>query len=365
MFVILIINVLAVAAGVYAITYTMTYNAMMSDIKGRADGVRDYILEALTAEDVEAIGDDSGAGEQARTRVNGLLGQLRGVGNIKLLYIVKPAADGSLYTSIADPLDGGSTYIPAGKLSEDLHKSLEEGTQITGSRIYPTEHGGVYSIYWPVMDADLDVMGVVGMEFDADGVYNSYRNTAVYSLALSAALIAVFGVISYLSMSKAAEPFYTKIAYMDILTGCENRIAFEQRMYNCDAALNEEHSKDIGLTATVMVINVIGLINVNEALGHRHGDMYLKACADIIKAYLGEDSHLYRIGGAKLASILMGAQERVAEKALTGISSEDVEVLKGHPFCCACGAAAYAPGVDNSLRDAFHRADQDAAPLNI
>ncbi|MCL1897163.1 MAG: hypothetical protein FWG03_11560, partial [Clostridiales bacterium] len=148
MFIILIITVLFVAAGVYGIVYSLSFDAMMTDIRQRADGVRDYILATLTFEDVADISSDSEEGAHARMRVNEILGHLRGVGNIKHLYIIQEH-NGEIYTSLSAIPDGGY-FMPEGALASDLRRSLREVQQITGRRIYQTSHGAVYAIFWPV-----------------------------------------------------------------------------------------------------------------------------------------------------------------------------------------------------------------------
>jgi len=352
MFIILITTVLAVAAGVYGIVYTMSYNAMLSDIRDRANGVRDYIIATLSIEDIVAIGEDSEAGSLARLRVNEILGLLSGVGNIKHLYIARVDEEGSLYTSISVMQQSGNSYIPSGEIAEDLHRSLREQVQITGSGVYQTDHGSVYTVFWPVMNNVQEIIGVVGMEFDVDNVYSSYRAMAMYSLVLSVALIVLFSIIAFLSMSKASEPFYKKLAYTDLLTGYENRMAFEQRLREAADMLER------GKSVTLMIFDVNNLKIVNDTAGHKQGDTYLKNTADVLVQHIGAAGSLYRIGGDEFATIFVGRGKDEVQKILDSIRTEKSVMLKNFPFSCACGAATFEKGIDKSLRDVFGRADK-------
>ena len=352
MFVILFVTVLAVAAGVFGIMYAMSYNTMMNDIRQRANGVKDYIIANITIEEVEAIGEDSERGALARAHVNGMLNHLRGVGNIEHLYIVQIDENGYLFTSMSALNDSGNTYLPGGSLAEDLQRSLTEQVQITGAKIYQTELGSVYTIFWPVMNNRYEIIGVVGMEFDVDNVYSSYRRMAIYSLALSAALIILFSIIAFLSMNKATEPFYKKLAYMDLLTGYENRMSFEQRLREAGTQV------DRGKSITMMIFDVNNLKVVNDTLGHKQGDVYLRNTADILAKHIGDAGLLYRIGGDEFAAVLGDNGEREAEKILAQIRAEVSPVLKNQQFSCASGAATYDRNIDKSLRDVFSRADK-------
>ena len=353
MFIILFITVIAVAAGVFGIVYALSYSTTMNDIRQRANGVSSVIAAELTVEDIEAIADDSEAGALVRYRINELLDQLRGVGNLKHLYIAQVDENGQLCTSMSGMSINGETYIPAGELADDLYRSIREQVQITGRGIYHTEHGSVFTIFWPVTNSQYQIIGVVGMEFDVNDVYNSYQRMAIYSLALSGALIVLFSIIAFLSMSRATEPFYKKLAYMDLLTGYENRMAFEQRLREAGA------QRDRGKSVTMIIFDVNNLKSVNDTLGHKQGDAYLKNTADTLSQHIGSTGSLFRIGGDEFATIFIDAAAADVDKILVGIRTEKRQVIRNYQFSCACGAATFDKDVDKTMRDLFARADKE------
>jgi len=353
MFIILFITVLAVAAGVFGIVYSLSYNTTMNDIRLRANGVSNAIAAELTVEDIEAIADHGEAGARARRRVNMMLDQLREVGNLKHLYIVQVDEQGTLFSSMSGTDGSSEAYLPTGELADDLYRSLKEQVQITGRGIYRTDHGSVFTIFWPVTDSTYDIIGVVGMEFAVDDVYSSYQRMAIYSLALSGALIILFSIIAFLSMSRATEPFYKKLAYMDLLTGYENRMAFEQRLREAGA------QRERGKSVTMVIFDVNNLKTVNDTLGHKQGDAYLKNTADILSQHIGPSGSLFRIGGDEFATIFVDTGAAEVESILTRIRSEKRQVLRNCPFSCACGAATYDKEVDKTMRDLFARADKE------
>jgi len=350
MYIILIVNVVLVATSVFGVVYFMSNSAMMADIQQRAESVTEVIVNALDVEDIQNIQEYNQEGALARQKVEDIFGQLRGIGNLKRLYIAKVDDSGNI-TTISGGDDLG--YVPTGRLERDLRRSIEERAVVGGSMIYTDKSGeGIYSMFWPVADEFGVLMGAVCMEFDVDKIYQSNRDAAVYSLALSGTLIFLFFIIAFLAMSKASEPFYKKLAYTDVLTGYENRMAFEHRMRECHALA------DRGERIAIIVCDVNNLKTVNDVQGHEAGDKYLKITADILHEHLPKGSPFYRIGGDEYATILVGIKEDELYDLMMRYRNENRPTVKNQPFSCACGAAMFTRGIDENMRDVFKRADE-------
>ena len=352
MYVILLITVLTILGGVSSIVYVISYNAMVDDIRSRANGVKDHILENLFVEDLVDIGEISPAGVRAGLLVQAIHEQLREVGNLSRLYIAKEDVRGEIVTTMR-PLSGSDArYVPSGALEDDLRLSLRESAAVMGRGIYETDTGGVYTIFWPVMDSDHKLIGSIGMEFDVNSIYMSHRQAAVYSLALSGALLVLISIIAYLSMSRATEPFYKKLAYTDILTGHENRMAFEHRLRDCGPEAEE------GINVTLIVCDINNLKTVNDTIGHEAGDAYIRNTTNLIHENLGGSIPVYRIGGDEIAAVIVGKKEKEIEGILEALRTEKRPTYKTFLFSCASGAASFIKGTDADLRDTFKRADE-------
>jgi len=352
MYLILILTVVIVAGGVFFTVYTLTYNAMVNDIRDRAAGIKDFIIQNLYVDDFRDIGENTEDGVRASEHVHEVLGWLKGTSNLTRLYIAKENEAGELLMSLRVLNDPDSNYVPSGALLSDLRLSLREGVAVMGSGMYRNDHGGVYSIYWPVHDADQSIIGTVGMEFNANIVYTSLRQAAIYSLVLSAALLVLISIVAYLSMSRVTESTYKRLAYTDILTGYENRMAFEHKLRECgDLA-------DQGKSITLIICDVNNLKVINDTIGHKAGDAYIKNTADLIAKNIGEGQPIYRIGGDEIASIIVGKRENEIEAIMQSLRNEKRSTYKNRPFSCACGAATFIKGTDETLRDTFKRADE-------
>ena len=346
MYIILLITVIVIFSGVFAIDYVISQNSMIDDIRSRANGVRDFILDSLYVEDFTDIGENTEAGLNTSERLDVIHEQFEDAVNLMRLYIANVEADGTI---ISTSRDG---YIPAGQLEADLRRSLQSGIAVRSNEIYETDAGSIYAIFWPVMDDENHVIGTVGMEFDVTETANIHRQSVIYRLALSGGLLLLISVVAYLSMSRATEPFYKKLAYTDLLSGYENRMAFEHKLRECKELV--EQNKNV----TILVFDVNNLKTINDTEGHEAGDKYLKNTADIIFDNLNGLGPLYRIGGDEYTVVLADRNEREINHVLESLRNEKRMAYKKQPFSCAFGAAAYDSSIDESLKDTFKRADE-------
>ena len=91
----------------------------------------------------------------------------------------------------------------------------------------------------------------------------------------------------------------------DPLTGLQNRCCFEENM----TAMEETPL----LPTTIMVMDLDGLKQVNDSLGHDAGDALLRSAAEIFRKSLPADATLARIGGDEFTCLLPRTDFTAAE----------------------------------------------------
>ena len=354
MYIILIITVLAVSAGVFITVFGLSYNAKLNDFTDKATGVRDFLLKSLEYYDLSDINRSDEIGIRARAQVQEDLNVFLDVGNFKKLYFAVENEFGEIITTLTVENPDGTffTYVPSGTLYSDLRKSLNEGVKVSGYWMYNTESGRVYTIFWPILRYNQNPVAVVGMEFNADSIYQSLLRMLVYSLIISLAIIILFSAVAYLSMGRATEPIYKKMAYRDFLTGLHNRLAYEQKLVQCESLVTED------VSVTIVMFDVNNLKTINDTMGHKQGDNYIINTAKVISELVGNLGETYRIGGDEFAAILTGRKQTDIDKLLNTLRKENRPVLHKHNFTCAFGAATYTVGIDNCINDLAKRADE-------
>lgn len=98
---------------------------------------------------------------------------------------------------------------------------------------------------------------------------------------------------------KESETKLAKLSYYDTLTNFYNRNRYIQDV--------EKLSNFMG-TAGIVYLDVNGLKDINDSLGHASGDGVLVECANKIRAVF-EDADFYRIGGDEFVIICTGIKE--------------------------------------------------------
>lgn len=91
-------------------------------------------------------------------------------------------------------------------------------------------------------------------------------------------------------------------SYTDDLTGMKNRKAYENNM----ASIGE---KKLRPNMVYVAMDVNGLKNANDNLGHAAGDELLQGAADCIRRCFGSNGETYRIGGDEFVAIIYASDD--------------------------------------------------------
>lgn len=141
-------------------------------------------------------------------------------------------------------------------------------------------------------------------------------------------------------------------ACRDDLTGIKNKNAygeFERRMNS------QIMSGQIGPFA-IAVCDVNGLKTVNDTLGHKAGDEYIKAASKIVCDTF-KHSPVFRVGGDEFVAILKGddfeSRDDLA-KTFMNIAKHNAEEEK---VVVACGISVFDKKHDKNVSEVFERAD--------
>lgn len=137
----------------------------------------------------------------------------------------------------------------------------------------------------------------------------------------------------------------------DPLTGLRNRIHFEEQLNAMD--------KQQLLPAAVMVLDLDGLKQINDSLGHQAGDLLLKTAAAIIRDAAPAESTVSRIGGDEFAILLTDADLSIVETIRQRIAARVLHYNADHPALPVGISAGIAVATSKplSMRELFKQAD--------
>ena len=143
-----------------------------------------------------------------------------------------------------------------------------------------------------------------------------------------------------------------EVAYRDPLTGAKSKHAFVEKESETDALIYEGKAGDF----TVLVCDVNGLKAINDTLGHKAGDEYIKAAGKLICEHF-KHSPVYRIGGDEFAVLPEGRDLENIDAILSGINDRVEKNIALNEVVISIGRADFKPGADNTFHAVFERAD--------
>lgn len=226
--------------------------------------------------------------------------------------------------------------------------------------VYPddiknTSWGKIFVSYYPIHNGQ-DVIGVIGIEFDAQHQYNTFAKVRIITPIIGGvfALIAIF--ISVFLFRRISNPFYRDFANTDYLTDMRNRNAFELYMSNLSAK-----GKETDCSLGFISIDLNDLKRINDDLGHQAGDHYIQSCSNVLKRFESNKCSLYRIGGDEFVFIVI----EVCLKDVTKLCDTILNAINEYndtnetQISVASGKAVYDASLDKTIHDTLKRADEN------
>lgn len=141
-------------------------------------------------------------------------------------------------------------------------------------------------------------------------------------------------------------------AYSDPLTGVKSKLALNEKITEINEKINEDKS-DI---FAVAVCDVNGLKVVNDTLGHKAGDEYLKkACMLVCKAF--QHSPVYRLGGDEFVVFISGLDFDNRHEILNKLNKTIEENIEKKEAVISIGISDYIASSDECFNDVMERAD--------
>lgn len=345
---------------VFFINYRISYESMVDNLKVQAENVHEYletylengeIFKLYTKEDEE-----SDIYHAAKTQLK----SVRSVVGIRYLYTATVNPEGEfIYGVDGLPADSVDFRHVGDAIEEECipdMKQAMEGKTVLPQRITNTSWGAVFIAYFP-MHSQGEVVGVIGMEFDAQRQYDSFRAMLSWTFVVVLLSCIAASVIAVKLFRYISNPSLHNMSNTDFLTGVQNRNSFELFLGNLNNNMERNHM-------ALLSADMDRLKYINDTYGHAAGDEYIKFGCQVLQKVIPDNGILYRIGGDEFAVLLRNASEDEVKALVHRIQ----EVLKeeneksqgdiGVEKSMSVGYAMYDPEKDTSLYDTLKRADE-------
>jgi len=187
------------------------------------------------------------------------------------------------------------------------------------------------------------------------------RQTNVRSIVVVIGLFGVSLVVlmnNFSLISKRAEESEQRLSAVkekagrDPLTGVKSKLAYAEQE---DLINDRIHAGDMESFA-VVVCDVNGLKQINDTLGHKAGDAYIRKASSMI-CELYQHSPVYRVGGDEFTALLTGRDYENREDILAELNRRVIDNLKSGEVVVSAGMSEFIPGTDHKLQQIFERAD--------
>ena len=163
--------------------------------------------------------------------------------------------------------------------------------------------------------------------------------------------IAYQGIYIDITHLKESEEKVKYLSFHDQLTGLYNRRFFEEEVKRLDTQRNYPLS--------LVMIDANGLKLINDAFGHKAGDLLLTKIAEILKKEFRSDDIIARVGGDEFVILLPNTDSTAVEKILDRVKKATTkEKVEGIDVSVAYGWDTKSNPYTH-MDDVFKRADAD------
>jgi diguanylate cyclase (GGDEF)-like protein len=170
--------------------------------------------------------------------------------------------------------------------------------------------------------------------------------------AIISIIIAVLAVVN-----KASNDRIKFFAEIDTMTGALNRRAGINKL---EEIFNK--SKQYREKISICFIDINGLKDVNDTLGHNAGDELIKTSMDILKKSIRDMDFIIRLGGDEFLIVFPKTESTYAEevwnKAVIGFDKINSEDNREYLISISHGIAEYTPQAKNYLDELISEADK-------
>lgn len=345
--------ILATAISIFGVFYSQMTKGVSHMVLERSGAIFSYVTNRIPPRSLLELNSAADEDHLLYVQVQALLKSVRQLTAVRYLYTAKLNDEGKA-VYVVDGLDPeAEDFRHIGDLIEPevlpLLTRCLQGHSAHAAKVLYTEWGDVLPACEPIRQ-DGRTVGAIVMEFDAGLIGGSIRKAMSISLLISCVLVALFIFVTTWLLRRLSVPLYRKLAYTDLLTGINNRNAFELDTKR----LQRSEQQDL----TVLTCDLNMLKNVNDQRGHAAGDEYIISLARLLVERFRDRGETYRIGGDEFATLLRNADVDALRAEMDELRAQALKIqVAGFPLFFAYGIASFDPACDADVHDTMTRAD--------
>lgn len=342
---------------VYLYCYDASYHDMLDSMEKRVTALHSAVETSLVTEAFDRINAPADMETDLYRQCHDQMFLAKQAAGVQYLYTAKRDERGRFVYGIDGLATDSSDFRqPGDPIEPEIIPELERamaGEVVMPEAIKPTDWGKIFIAYLPIHDGPR-IVGVLGVEFEAEQHYDTYRAMRVAAPLIMLLACAFSALVAVLQFRRVSNPTYKDLSNTDYLTSLKNRNAFETDMNNLSAR------KHPGALA-VMTMDLNDLKRVNDSLGHDGGDEYLRLAARTIDAVCQSRMAAYRVGGDEF-TVLFCQETEVGMAAIKQRLEQTLGAGKPPQWPVApsfsIGYAVFDPERDADVHETYRRADR-------
>ncbi|MDR2096755.1 MAG: GGDEF domain-containing protein [Treponema sp.] len=341
---------------------------LLGSLKTRAESIFSYTDSCLPRGSFYLLENEENMKTSIYIETQQVLYRIRQMSDVKDIFTVKKEGDRYVYLVDGEEISSPD-FNPLGKeVEKELLAGIEKaygGIPVYTELVSQVDERNIS--FWPVTDSSAGgnvtsdkIIGLIGLKFNAKSLILINIYTLLSSLLLIIVITLVTGAFFSVVFRGISRPFHQKLAYIDMLTGLNNRTAFELDKKHLEANLKSN------TPISMIVFDLNNLKEVNDTLGHIKGDMYLTRAAQLIYDNFAAAGNCYRIGGDEFCVIAAGYDPQKLKNILNHSFKEEMEqnrslikVDQKEYFAIASGIAVYDEDEHRDLYEVFIQADEN------
>ena len=182
---------------------------------------------------------------------------------------------------------------------------------------------------------------------------NTLLVSGLFVMALGAMLVNHVSMKRWETKAVKERDAARQTAFTDPMTGAKSKHAYLTHEKAINTAIDNGTSPNFA----VVVCDVNGLKKINDTLGHKAGDEYIRKAFDMI-CDIFQHSPVYRVGGDEFVVILTGRDYVIRNELLLALHDRSVEHIGTGGVVVSGGLSEYVSGEDMSYHSIFQRADE-------
>lgn len=193
---------------------------------------------------------------------------------------------------------GSENYSAPGDL--DTNEARKEQIYITGQpNTYRFAEGSIWGdlvvSYAPIFDRDGSIIGLLGVDVDAQAAFSQLRRMQGILFITYAVILGLITVL----LIRYSNAFLEHLL-KDKLTGAYSKRYLDKLLKDEIKSARKDKREEI----TIMLLDLDHFKNINDTYGHEFGDKVLRTVSKVIKEVIRQEDYFIRYGGEEFVIII-------------------------------------------------------------